>query len=354
MEVVTLTRMVTKDPSEKIARKRLTVLQLAEQLGSVSEACRHAGMDRTSFYAWKKRFSEAGLEGLKDLSTAHHSHPQTTSKEVEEQIESLSLTHPGWGCVKLSDWLRLQNVSVSSPTVQKILIKREMGSKFDRLMRLEEKHLREGFPLTEDQIRLIEKMNPVFAERHVESSRPGELICQDTKVIGTLSGIGRMYLHCVVDTYSSYAFGFLHTSKQPEAAVAVLYNDVIPQYQEWNLPIENILTDNGREFCGTDAHPYELFLQLNDIGHRTTQVRHPQTNGFVERFNRTIKDEFIAPSFRKKLYISVDELQDDLNSWLKLYNYERPHRGYRNLGKRPFDTVKSFIKKSTKTVSHQG
>jgi len=93
--------MVTKDPSEKIARKRLTVLQLAEQLGSVSEACRHTGMDRTSFYAWKKRFSEAGLEGLKDLSTAHHSHPQTTSKEVEEQIESLSLTHPGWGCVKL-------------------------------------------------------------------------------------------------------------------------------------------------------------------------------------------------------------------------------------------------------------
>jgi len=229
-----------------------------------------------------------------------------------------------------------------------------MGSKFDRLMRLEEKHLLEGFPLTEDQIRLIERMNPIFAERHVESSRPGELICQDTKVIGTLRGIGRIYLHCVVDTYSSYAFGFLHTSKQPEAAVAVLYNDVIPQYQEWNLPIENLLTDNGREFCGTDAHPYELFLQLNDIGHRTTQVRHPQTNGFVERFNRTVKDEFIAPSFRKKLYISVDELQDDLDSWLKLYNYERPHRGYRNLGKRPFDTIKSFIKKSSKTVSHHG
>jgi len=61
MEVVTLSRMVTKDPSEKVARKRLTVLQLAEQLGSVSDACRRSGMDRTSFYAWKKRFEECGL-----------------------------------------------------------------------------------------------------------------------------------------------------------------------------------------------------------------------------------------------------------------------------------------------------
>jgi len=344
MEVVTLAHMVAKDPNEKIARQRLTDLQLAESLGSVTEAYRHGGMDWTSFYAWKKRFDESGLDGIKDLSTAHHTHPQTTSTEVEEKIVEL-LTHPGWGCIKLSDWLRSQNVSVSSPIVQKILIKRNMCSKFDRLMRLEERHLTEEFPLTEDQIRLIEMMNPIFVVRHVESSRPGELLCQDTKLEGTISGIGRVFRHSVVDTYSSFAFGFLHTSKQPEAAVAVLYNDVIPQYQEWNLPIENILTDNGREFCGTDAHPYELFLQLHDIGHRTTQVRHPQTNDFVERLNRTIKEEFIESAFRKKLYICIEEPQDDLDIWLKQYNFARPHRGYRILGKRHFDTIKSFIKK---------
>lgn len=100
---------------------------------------------------------------------------------------------------------------------------------------------------------MIEKINPLFAERHVESSKPGELLRQDTKLVGTLSGIGRVYLHCVVDTYSSFGFGILHTSKQPEAAVSVLYNDVISAYKEWGLPIETILTDNGREFCGTHA-----------------------------------------------------------------------------------------------------
>ena len=86
----------------------------------------------------------------------------------------------------------MEGCSVSSPVVQKILIRNGLASQFDRYLHLEEKHLKEGIPLTEEQIRKIEKFNPCFAERHVESSRPGELLCQDTKLIGTLSGIGRV------------------------------------------------------------------------------------------------------------------------------------------------------------------
>ena len=70
-------------------------------------------------------------------------------------------------------------------------------------------------------------------------------------------------MHAAVDTYSSYAFAFLHTSKVPECAVSVLYNDVLPFYQEKNLSVKAVLTDNGREFCGKDNHPYELYLALN-------------------------------------------------------------------------------------------
>ena len=165
--------------------------------------------------------------------------------------------------------------------------------------------------------------------------------------------VSDVYLHALVDTYGSFGFGFLHTSKQPEAAVALLYNDVFPTYREWNISIGSILTDNGREYCGTDAHPYELFLQLSDIEHRTTKVRSPKTNGFVERFNRTVKEEFIPVAFRKKIYTSISDLQDELDLWLTHYNYERPHRGYRNLGKRPFDTVNNFISKNKQSVRHQ-
>lgn len=328
---------------EKLARQRLSVLELAETLGNVSEACRQRGMSRSQFYEYKKRFQEQGLAGLKDLPPIPKDHPFTTPPEVTERVLAVSMAHPTWGCVKLSDWLKLEGIAVSSPTVQNILIKHNLGQKYQRLLELERRHMQEGLALSDEQVKAIERANPVFRERHVESATPGELLCQDVFTVGRISGIGRVYLHTVVDTYGSYAFGFLHTSKRPEAAVAVLHNEALPFYADRGLEVAAVLTDNGREFCGTDAHPFELYLALNDIEHRRTQVNSPQTNGFVERFHRTVKEEFLAVAFRQTLYDSVETLQQDLDTWLSHYNTERPHQGYRNMGRRPIETVELFL-----------
>ena len=100
---------------------------------------------------------------------------------------------------------------------------------------------------------------------------------------------------------------------------------------------------SGREYCGTEAHPYELYLALSDIEHRRTRVRHRYTNGFVERFHRTVLDEFFRTAFRTKLYASVEQLQADLDRWLEHYNRERPHQGYRNLRQRPIDQIERYL-----------
>lgn len=334
---------MSQNPHEKIAHQRLSVLQLAEALGNVSSACRQRGMTRTQFYDYKRRFELQGLEGLKDLPPIHKSHPQTTPPEIVERILALSLAHPAWGCVRLANHLKLDGVSVSSPTIQHILIKQGMASKFDRLLKLQEQVATEPFELSAEQVSQIEKANPCFRERHIESSRPGELLAQDTFLVGTFKGVGKVYLHSIVDTYGSYAFGFLHTSKTPEAAVAVLHNDALPFYQARSIRVTAVLTDNGREFCGTETHPFELYLALNDLVHKRTKVRHPQTNGFVERFHRTVKEEFFEVALRETFYESVDTLQADLDRWLTYYNTERPHLGYRNMGKRPIDTVNAYL-----------
>ncbi len=91
-------------------------------------------------------------------------------------------------------------------------------------------------------------------------------------------------------------------------------------------------------------HLYEIFLEFNDIEHRKTKVGTPRTNGFVERFNRTVLDEFFRTAFRKKLYESVALLQQDLDVWLNNYNCEPPHRGYRNNGRRPVETFELGLK----------
>lgn len=336
---------------KKVVRQRLNVLELAEALGNVSEACRRRGMSRSQFYEYKRRFQTHGLEGLRDLPPVHKSHPMTTPPEVVERILTLSAEHPMWGCTRLSQQLKLSGVSVSSPTIQNILTKHGLASRYARLLQLEERAAKEKIPLTPTQVAAIERANPCYKERHVESCRPGELLAQDTFFVGHLKGVGKVWLQAVVDTFGSYGFAYLHTGKLPEHAVAVLHNDVLPQYEAWGIEVRAVLTDNGREFCGKETHPYELYLALSDIEHKRAKVGRPQTNGFVERFNRTLLDEFFRKTFRERLYESVEALQKDLDGYLKFYNTERPHQGYRNMGKRPVDTIEGFVKSSGKKAS---
>jgi transposase InsO family protein len=331
------------DAAQKVAEQRLSVLQLAQALSSVSEACKQRGMSRTQFYEWKRRFQEQGMAGLVDLPPVHKTHPQTTPDEIVEQILALSADNPKWGCVRLSNMLKLQGIQISTVTIQHILIKHGLASQYDRLLALEKRALEHSVELRPEQVRWLERNNPCFRERHVESSRPGELLCQDTYYVGHLKGIGKLYMQSVVDSFGSYAFAFLHVTKLPECAAAVLHNDVLPFYRAKGLPVITVLTDNGKEFCGTDTHPFELYLALNDIEHRHTQIRRPQSNGFVERFHRTVQDEFFAPAFLRNFYESIEALQADLNTWLDYYNTQRPHLGYRNMGRRPIETINRYL-----------
>jgi transposase InsO family protein len=133
---------------EKLARQRLDVLQLAEILGNVTTACKQRGVSRTQFYEYKRRFQTHGIEGLKDLPPIHKTHPFTTPPEVVEHLLEVSLSHPTWGCDRLSDYLKLEGTSISSPTIQSILIKNNLGSRYERLMRLEDKAAQEAIELT--------------------------------------------------------------------------------------------------------------------------------------------------------------------------------------------------------------
>ena len=117
----------------------------------------------------------------------------------------------------------------------------------------------------------------------------------------------------------------------------------MPFSAERTIPVTAVLTDNGRACCGTPAHPYEVYLALNGVEHRRTKVRSPKTNGFVERFQRTAKEECFEIALRETFYETVEALQADFDARLTHYNTERPHLRYRNRGKRPIDTVNAYL-----------
>jgi transposase InsO family protein len=158
----------------------------------------------------------------------------------------------------------------------------------------------------------------------------------DTFMVGNLKGIGKIYLQTVVDCHSRFAFGNLYTSKMPVTAVHVLNDRVLPFFEEQGRRVVTVLTDNGPEYCGRpDGHPFELFLRLEDIEHRRTPVRRPQSNGIVERLHRTLLEEHFKVRGRVRFYESLGEMQEDLDTYLNVYNYERAHQGRNMNGRTP-------------------
>ena len=104
------------------------------------------------------------------------------------------------------------------------------------------------------------------------------------------------------------------------------------------ITVERILSDNDKEYTthwDNGCHIFEEYLKSKEIEHRYTRVRHPWTNGFVERFQRTILEEFYQPALLKKIYRNMEELQYDLDRFLYFYNFQRTHQGYRTKGSKP-------------------
>jgi transposase InsO family protein len=144
----------------------------------------------------------------------------------------------------------------------------------------------------------------------------------------------------VIDSYSKVGFAKLYTRKTPLAAADILNDRVIPFFDEHGVHIGRMLTaDRGTEFCGAhDRHEYELYLAIEDIDHTRTKVKSPQTNGICERFHKTLLEEFYRVFFRKKIYDSVEMLQDDLDAWVSTYNEQRTHQWRWCFGKTPMQT----------------
>jgi transposase InsO family protein len=157
--------------------------------------------------------------------------------------------------------------------------------------------------------------------------------------VGYIKGVGRIYQQTVLDTWSRVAFAKLYTAKIPITAADTLNDKVIPFFEDQEVPILRILTDRGTEFCGSpEKHPYELFLQYNEIEHTKTKARSPQSNGICEAFHKTVLNEFYRITFRRKMYREMEELQQDLDIWLEEYNNERTHQGKRCEGRTPMAT----------------
>ncbi|WP_327065314.1 IS481 family transposase [Kitasatospora sp. NBC_01302] len=266
----------------------------------------------TTAKRWADRYRALGEAGMVDLSSRPHHSPRRTPTRTERRIIKVRVLRR-WGPARIAYLLRL-----NPATVHRVLTRYRLA----RLAHLDRATSR-----------------PI---RRYEHSAPGELVHVDIKKLGnipdggghktlgrqagrkTRSGAGYSYLHNAVDDHSRLAYSEILPDERKDTAAA-FWTRANEFFARAGITVKRVLTDNGSCY---KSHPWRDVLAAAGITHKRTRPYRPQTNGKVERFNRTLLDEWAYA----RPYRTEQERRDAYPAWLHTYNH---HRGHTALAGKP-------------------
>ncbi len=314
---------------DALYRFRLGVFALAQELGNVRAACRVFGIHHSTYYRWRALVGRYGTELLRPRERRRPQMPNATSPMVEQRVLAYSLAHPGQGPDRIAAELRRDKwggIVLSANGVWRVLRRHGLSTRGARLA------LVAGYAAHSELPRLDTEPQP---ERHLEVEHPGELVQFDCFCIGRLSGTkGTVWQYTAIDVYSAYTWAELHaTARNPLARhTSELARRVARDLAARGWRLEAVTTDNGSEFRSGE---FRSTLASLGVEHRFIHAGRPQTNGCVERVQRTILDECWKPAFARYLIPKQTGLARELERFLRDYNTDRAHNGRYTRGRIP-------------------
>lgn len=315
-----------------IAKDRRSLLIYAQRNG-VTKACTSFGISRTTFYKIKRQFIATG--SLLPRKRRRPKMPNEIALSKKKLLLKFVKEHPSWGTSRYAYEFKKLGIFITQQCLWHHLKKFDLNKRYKRLIYLE-KLKEQKQPVTERSLRIIKKQ----CYKIKEDLWPGHIVALDTFYVGHIKGIGRIYQITGIDICSRYGWAKLYLSKDQESTTDFLENTLIPKFFHNNVELESVLTDNGTEFT---AAKFNQLLSDYDIIHHRIPKGQPLYNGYCERFQRTIYEEFYQKAFRRKFFKSITALQADLDNYLVFYNFQRAHFGIIKTGAIPIDVFKSKI-----------
>ncbi|HEY8869124.1 MAG TPA: integrase core domain-containing protein [Candidatus Limnocylindrales bacterium] len=322
-------------PADSLARLRKALMDRAERREApVIQLCQEAGVSRSRFYELRARYRRYGEAGLRPKPRPMERPTRQVSEPLVDAIVAYAVEHPTHGERTIALVLATERYGgwrVSHGGVRNVLRRAGLGRRLARLAAAESLAASEGGPLTERvlrQVRAIERARTV----HIGSDVPGEELFFDTFYVGNLKGVGKVWQLSAVDGASSFGIARVIAGDKTAAVMArFLLTDVIPACRRAGLELATATTDNGPEF----GRAFGEACAVAAVRHHRIPPRSPNLNAFVERFQGTVLHLHYRVAFRYRYYTSAETIDADLQAWLRFYNFERPHRGYRTKGRTP-------------------
>lgn len=277
-------------------QKRAFLAAFGEAGANRRQVCREWGISAKTGYALARRVEEEGASGLMERSRRPLSSPQRTSGEVEAVIVELRDAQPARGARKIANVMRRAGMTQipSLSTITAIL----------------ERHGRIDGAASEKRKRWV----------RFERERPNELWQMDFKGhFGLLDG-SRCHALMLLDDHSRYCVGARACGNEQGETVQ---RELTGIFREYGLP-EAMLMDNGSPWGSDEEHVYTpLVLWLIRLGIQVLhgRPRHPQTQGKLERLNRTVNEELL----QQVDFWDLGHAQEGLDGWRPQYNEERSH-----------------------------